>query len=88
MATYGDDEAALKATLVEMARQAWNDSLGRGTDPALKLAEYIETDSRLQPYNAESLAREALDQVRKGNSRNIDLGANLKTGSNRYVPHR
>jgi hypothetical protein len=88
MTTYGDSEDSLKQSLREMAVAAWNNTLGQGVDCSGKLAEYIQTDTRFQQYNAETLARETMDQVRKGNSRNIDLGANLRGGPDRYVPHR
>jgi hypothetical protein len=85
---YGNDENALKQTLVEMTRQAWNDSLGKGTDPTGKLSEYIQSDSRFQAYDSARLASETLDKVRQGGSRNIDLNANLRGGQSSYLNGR
>jgi hypothetical protein len=77
---FGDDERALKQTLVQMSRMAWNDSLGKGIDPTVKLAEYIETDLRFKNFDSARLASEALDKVRQGGSQNIDLVATLRGG--------
>jgi hypothetical protein len=85
---FGNDENALKSTLVEMTRQAWNDSCGKGIDPTGKLAEFIESDLRFKDYDSSKLASEALDKVRCGGSRHIDLNANLRGGRSSYLGGR
>jgi hypothetical protein len=85
---FGDGENALKQALVQMTRAAWNNSLGSGVDPTSKLDEYIQSDLRFSQYDSTKLAAEALDKVRQGGSRNIDLSANLKGGSGHYLAGR
>jgi hypothetical protein len=85
---FGDTENALKQTLVEMTRAAWNDSLGKGIDPTMKLDEYIKSDLRFRSYDSTKLAAEALSKVRQGGSRTIDLGANLRSGPSSYLGGR
>lgn len=86
---FGNDDRCLKATLVEMSRAAWNDSLGKGVDPTRKLEEFIKLDSRFSPYDPTGLADEAMRKVRMGGSQNIDLHGNLKAPpTNRYSQGR
>jgi hypothetical protein len=85
---FGNSQTTLRATLKEMAVEAWNDSLGKGIDPSGKLAEFISRDGRFSEYDPHRLAVESMDRVRKGGSRNIDLDGTRRDGSRRYLDGR
>jgi hypothetical protein len=70
---FANDPKSMKLTLLEMARSAHNETLGKGIEPTEKLQDYIRRDARFEGFASDRLALEVLERARNGNSQGIDL---------------